>query len=273
MPVAGISGRSKAVIVADAGDQGGGGKVKRACVGTGMRFSIDSVGGWREFGRVFRAGFNELVKKQWVRVVEELKLSGGLPVPELQRRLGGSYMGVKDQCERLVEIGYLEKWRVPRVQVGRPEVMYRLTAKADALFPDAGTAFSLELLEAARQMFGDTAPERMLLHHFAQLRDQWRPRLAKAKSLVEKATLLSALREKEGCFGRCKYDPEKGFRIEEFHHPLNPIFEVYPAAVQLELRMMEELLGTRVVRREVPGGRAGPARVDYEVATLGVNGD
>ena len=33
---------------------------------------------------------------------------------------------------------------------------------------------------------------------------------------------------------------------------------------------MEELLGTRIMRREVPGGRGGPARIDYEVATLGV---
>jgi len=222
---------------------------------------------------VFRAGFSELVKKQWVRIVEELKLSGGLPVPELQRRLGGSYMGVKDQCDALIKLGYLEKWRVPRVKVGRPEVMYRLTPKADAIFPDAGTGFSLELLDAARHLFGSTAPERMLLHHFTQLKESWRPKLAKAKSLVEKATLLSALREKEGCFGRCKYDPAKGFRIEEYHHPLTPIFQVYPSAVQLELRMMEELLGTRVVRREIAGGRAGPSRVDYEVATLGVKGD
>ena len=40
----------------------------------------------------------------------------------------------------------------------------------------------------------------------------------------------------------------------------------------MELRMMEEMLGTRVLRREVPGGRAGPARVDYEVVTLGRGG-
>ena len=48
------------------------------------------------------------------------------------------------------------------------------------------------------------------------------------------------------------------------------MFAVYPGAVTLELRMMEELLGTRIVRKEIPGGRSGPARVDYEVATLGV---
>jgi predicted ArsR family transcriptional regulator len=219
---------------------------------------------------MFLPGFRDLVKEGWVKILDELKLSGGLPVPELCRRLGGSYMGMKDQCDRLVKLGYLERWRLPRQEVGRPEIMYRLAPKADAIFPQAGVSLSLELLEAARSLFGDTAPERLLMQYFGQLRERWRPKLAKTRSLVERATMLSALREKEGCFGRCKYDPAKGFRIEEYHHPLHPVFAVYPGAITLELRMMEELLGTRIVRREIPGGRGGPARTDYEVATLGV---
>ena len=219
---------------------------------------------------MFLPGFRELVKEGWVKVIEELKISGGLPVSELSRRLGTSYMGMKDQCDRLVKMGYLERWRLPRQEVGRPEIMYRLAPKAEAIFPQAGVALSIELLEAARALFGDTAPERLLLQYFSQLREQWRPKLNKAKSLVERATLLSALREKEGCFGRCKYDPAKGFRIEEYHHPLQAVFAAYPNAINLELRMMEELLATRVIRREIPGGRGGPARIDYEVATLGL---
>lgn len=219
---------------------------------------------------MFVPGFRDLVKDTWVKLIGELKVSGGLPVSELSRRLGTSYMGMKDQCEALKGLGYLEKWRLPRKEVGRPEIMYRLTAKADALFPQAGVSLSLELLESARQLFGETAPERLLLQYFSMLQARWAPRLAKAKSLVEKATLFAALREKEGSFGRCQYDAERGFRIEEYHHPLLPVFAAYPSAITLELRMMEELLGTKVVRREIPGGKNGPARVDYEVVTLGV---
>ena len=221
---------------------------------------------------MFLPGFRELVKEGWVKVMEELKISGGLPVSELSRRLGGSYMGMKDQCDRLVKLGYLERWRLPRQEVGRPEIMYRLAPKADTIFPQAGVSLSLELLDAARSLFGSAAPERLLLQYFTQLRERWRPKLTKAKSLVERATILSSLREKEGCFGRCKYDPAKGFRIEEYHHPLQAVFAVYPGSITLELRMMEELLGTRVVRKEVAGGRGGPARIDYEVSTLGVAG-
>lgn len=219
---------------------------------------------------MFLPGFRDLVKDSWVKVIEELKISGGLPVSELSRRLETSYMGMKDQCEALLRAGYLERWRVPRKEVGRPEIMYRLAAKADSLFPQAGAGLTLELLQSARALFGESAPERLLLQYFQQLRDRWVPKLSKAKSLVERATLLANLREKDGCFGRCKYDPQRGFRIEEYHHPLLPVFQAYPSAILLEVRMMEEALGTRVQRVEVPGGRSGPARIDYEVSTLGV---
>jgi Predicted transcriptional regulator len=218
---------------------------------------------------MFRAGFRDLVKPQWVSTIEELKLAGGLPVSELSRRMDASYMAVKQYCEDLKELGYLERSRIPRTEVGRPEIFYRLTSKADALFPEAGTSFTLEFLETLKPIFGDSAPEKLLFQYFQQQQEHWLPKLSKAKSLVEKATLLAGLREKAGCFGRCKYDPEKGFRIEEYHHPLQRIFDKYPRAIAMELRAIEQSLGTKVVRKEIPGGKAGPARVDYEISTLG----
>jgi len=215
-------------------------------------------------------GFRELVKPQWVALIGELKISGGLPVAELAARLEMSYMGMKQHCEALRKLGYVDRWRVPHGEVGRPEIFYRLSPKADALFPQAGAEITLEILESVKLLFGQSAPDRLLHQYFQQQSDGWRPKLSKAKSLVEKATLLAGLREKTGCFNRCKYDAEKGFRIEEYHHPLKAIFAVYPHAVGMETRAMEQLLGSKVTRREIPGGRGGPARIDFEVATLGV---
>jgi predicted ArsR family transcriptional regulator len=219
---------------------------------------------------MFLPGFKDLAKPQWLATLAELKCSGELPVSELSRRLEISYMAAKQHCEALKKLGYLERTRAPRREVGRPEIFYRLTPKADGLFPEAGVAFSLELLDHLQALFGENAPERLLFQHFQRQQQRWSPRLAKARSLIEKATLLTDLREQAGCLARCKYDPEKGLRIEEFHHPLRPIFAKFPHAIGMELRMLEALLGTRVTRREIAGGRHGPARVDYEVATLGV---
>jgi predicted ArsR family transcriptional regulator len=219
---------------------------------------------------MFLPGIRDLVKGPWVKLLEELKISGGLPVPELARRLECSYMGAKDQCEALVKLGYVEKWRLPRQEVGRPEIMYRLAAKAASIFPQAGVGLSLGLLESSRVLFGPNAPERLLLQHFTQQQERWLPKLSKCRSLVERATLLTGLREAEGCLCRCKYDPQLGFRIEEYHHPMMEIFAAYPNAATLELRMLEALLGSRIQRREIPGGSGGPARVEFMITTLGV---
>jgi len=217
---------------------------------------------------MFLPGFRELVRPQWVTIVEELKIHGGMAIPELARLMDMSYMGVKQHCEALLELGYLERTRIPRSEVGRPEISYRLAPKANALFPQAGVTLSLSLLEHIKQLFGNNAPEKLLFQHFAEQQEKWQARMQRAKSLVEKATLLASLREKEGCFARCSYDVKQGFRIEEFHHPLWAVFEAYPAAVLMECRMMEQLVGTKIERREIPGGRGGPARVDFLIHTL-----
>lgn len=217
---------------------------------------------------MFLHGFKELVRPQWVRIVEELKIHGGLSVPGLAAIMEMSYMGVKQHCEALRALGYLERSRVPRSEVGRPEITYRLSPKADALFPQAGVALTLGLLNNMKTLFGSTSPEKLLFQYFTELQSRWQARMNRAKSLVEKATTLAALREKEGCFARCHYDVQIGFRIEEYHHPLWALFAEYPAAIVMELRMMEQLMGSKIDRREVHGGRHGPSRVQYFINTI-----
>lgn len=210
--------------------------------------------------------FKDLVKPQWRAVLEELKLSGGLPVSELARRVGMSYMAVKQHCEELKKTGFLDRSRVPRTVVGRPEIFYSLSAKADALFPQAGVSFTLDLLEELKLLFGEAAPDKLLFQHFQKQREKWQPLLSKAPSPAEKVAKLVALRQKEGCALRAVEDPHSGLRIEEFHNPLQRVFERYPRAVAMEQRMIEQLLGTSLIRRELPGGRSGQPRVVFEVA-------
>lgn len=209
--------------------------------------------------------FQDLIKPQWRAVLEALKLSGGLPVSELARQVDASYMAVKQHCEELKKTGYLDRSRVPRTAVGRPEIFYSLSAKADALFPQAGVEFTLDVFDELKSLFGESTPDKVLFQHFQKQQARWQPLLAKARTLVEKAEKLTALRVKQGCFIRFNSNPESGCSIEEFHNPLQRVFDRYPRAIVMEQRMIEELLGVRVVRRELSGGRAGQPRVVFEV--------
>lgn len=211
------------------------------------------------------------MRASWAAILEAIKVSDGMPVSDLARELKMSYMGVKQHCLKLTELGFLEEWRVPRAkkEVGRPEKLYRLTHKCDGLFPEAGVGLTLAVLEGVKQIYGDSAPEKLLFHHFQQLQDQWQPKVRAGKSMVEKATRLADVRDKSGWFSKCHYDPSTGFRIEEFHSPMAKIYAEYPNAVRMEVQLMERLLGTKVVRNEVATGK-GRKRVVYEIATLGV---
>ncbi len=209
--------------------------------------------------------FQDLIKPQWRAVLEELKLSGGLPVSDLARHVDASYMAVKQHCEELKKIGYLDRSRIPRTAVGRPEIFYSLSGKADALFPQAGVHFTLDLLEELKLMLGESTPDKLLFQHFQKQQEKWQPLVSKPETLADKAAKLASLREKEGCCLRCVREPGI-FRIEEFHNPLQRIFERYPRAVAMELRTIEQLLGMRVSRRELAGGRAGQPRVVFEVS-------
>lgn len=209
--------------------------------------------------------FQDLIKPQWRAVLEALKHSGGLPVTDLARLVDASYMAVKQHCEDLKGLGYLDRSRVPRTVVGRPEIFYSLSAKADALFPQAGVSFTLDLLDALKAQLGESTPDKLFFQHFQKQQEKWQALLTNAQSLLDKATILAALREKDGCHVRCTVDPANGVSIEEFHNPLQRVFERYPRAVAMEHRMIEHLLGTRVNRRELSGGRNGQPRVVFDV--------
>ncbi|RYD31283.1 MAG: hypothetical protein EOP85_22915 [Verrucomicrobiaceae bacterium] len=209
--------------------------------------------------------FQDLIRPQWRAVLEQLKLSGGLPVSELARQVDASYMAVKQHCEELKKIGYLDRSRVPRTAVGRPEIFYSLAAKADWLFPQAGTSFTLELLEEMKFLLGESTPDKLLFQHFQNQTERWQAIVGKGLTISEKISKLANLRQKEGGFIQVRSDQPGLISMEEYHNPLQRLFERYPRAVTMEQRMIEQLLGVRVVRRELDGGRAGQPRVVFDV--------
>ncbi len=209
-------------------------------------------------------GIRDLIKPQWRAVLEELKLSGGMPVSDLSRVLDSSYVTVKSHCEQLTKAGYLIRTRLPRTEVGRPEIFYSLARKADELFPQAGVAFTLEFFEELRLMHGDNAPEKLLFQYYQKHLQRLAKVLEKFSTPAEKAFRLVAIRNKEGCVSQCMIEPGEPVRIVEIHNPLERIHQRYPRSVAMEHRMLEQLIGVRLARQELPGGRESTPRVVFE---------
>ncbi len=217
---------------------------------------------------MFSQALRDIARPTYAEILETLKRSDGMAVSELAKELKMSYMGVKQHCVNLEKKGYLKTWRVPRTQVGRPEKLYRLTEACDDLFPQAGASLTLNLLQGVKQLYGESAPEKMLFHHFEDQRQRWSEKMRGISSVAEKATKLAELRDAEGCFSKCTYEANEGLRIEEYHHPMSMIYEVYPSAVRMEVQMMEQLLGTRMARKNIDGGK-GRELIVYDISSLG----
>lgn len=216
---------------------------------------------------MFSSAFHDLLKPQWLATLTELKEAGGLAVSELSRRLGSSYMTVKQHCEDLTKLGYLKRTRVPRTEIGRPEIFYRLSEKADALFPAIPPEFTLGMLEQIQRMFGENAPDRLLFQYFQELGESWKARLAKGSTPLYRAQLFAKIRSQEGHFTRCIHDADTGVIIlREFHHPLRKVFGNYPRAIAMEQSAMETALGCKVKREISDGSVDVPGYVDFILA-------
>lgn len=183
-----------------------------------------------------------------LRVLNELKRTQGLCVADLAERLGMSYMGVKGVCLDLEKRGLVDTWRQPQ-KIGRPHLLYRLTQRAQDLFPAESNTLTLDTLEAARKLYGPTAPDKLLLLVFQKKTEQYLTKL-KGDKPAERAKWLARLRDHDGYMSECEIDEKGGVRIVEHHSPILDILREFPLVAKLETDMFQRLIGTPVQREE-----------------------
>jgi predicted ArsR family transcriptional regulator len=189
---------------------------------------------------------SEVGRSQRMRIIETLKKTQGLSVSELGARLKLSYMGVKQHCDELERQGHVDTWRRPK-PVGRPEMIYRLTPKAQVFFPSTTNATTIEILQAANRLYGHAAGEKLLYSVFALKAENYMRKL-RGKTVLELAEMLVKIREQEGYMSElASGDP---MAIVEYHSPIFDLLDAFPLVRRLEREMMERILGVRVEREE-----------------------
>ena len=190
--------------------------------------------------------FSELGRSQRLRIIHMLKKTQGLAIGELASRLDLSYMGVKQHCEELERQGFLDTRRRPK-PIGRPEIVYRLTPKASSFFPAAANPATIKILQAARQLYGPNAPDKLLVALFREKTKGYAEQL-KEGDLKTLATRLAKIRDEEGCLSEFVDGPQR--LILEYHSSIMDLIEAFPLVRRLEKEMFEKLLQIHVERHE-----------------------
>jgi predicted ArsR family transcriptional regulator len=189
---------------------------------------------------------SEVGRSQRMRIIGTLKKTQGLSVNELGERLKLSYMGVKQHCNELARHGYVDTWRRPK-PVGRPEMVYRLTPKAQIFFPSATNGMTIEILHAATRLYGHAAGEKLLYSVFAVKTEDYIRKL-RGKTVLELAEMMVKIRDQEGYMS--ELSSGNPIAIVEYHSPIFDLLEAFPLVRRLEREMMERILGVRVEREE-----------------------
>jgi len=186
-----------------------------------------------------------------LRILNVLKRTQGLCVQELADQLGMSYMGVKDLCVDLQARGILDARREPRPDgtTGRPRMLYRLTERAQDLFPIASNPLTLELLAAAKKLFGPAAPEKLLMLVWQQKAVAFSEKV-QGPDPTARAESLARVRDAEGHMAVMARGDDGRLRIIEHHCPFLDLLHAYPTVAKLEAELFRRLLGVPVERRE-----------------------
>ncbi len=196
-------------------------------------------------------------KSRRQEVLQHLKRAGvPLAVVDLAARLGLSYMGTKEICLDLEKSGYLSAWRSP-VPRGRPRLVYRLTRKAEELFANEPLSLTLEILRAAAELFGATAPGKLLLRYFQK---QTQTAAGKVRGETPAERLRWVARWRDGLGHYALFAPGPPPMLVERNQPLAEIFRAYPEALAMETRMLESLVGRPLQRLGEANGESGDCR-------------
>ncbi|MBM3857927.1 MAG: hypothetical protein FJ390_08240, partial [Verrucomicrobia bacterium] len=188
-----------------------------------------------------RSIFQEIGRTQRLSILELLKKSvNGMDVRELADSLKMSYMGVKAHCLDMHRQGYVNTWRQPGNR-GRPRMFYQLTMKAYELFSEEKNDLALSLLKGARQLFGPTAPQKLLMLHFRSLTDKYKE-VVKGATPEERARSFVEVRDREGHLTKMEVG-DTTWELIESHDPLQSLRAPYPEIDALECQMMSQVVG------------------------------
>jgi predicted ArsR family transcriptional regulator len=190
----------------------------------------------------------EIGRTQRLEIINSLKRTKGMSVNELVQKMGMSYMGIKQHCLTLQRDGYLDTWRRPQ-RMGRPEMVYRLTRRSHDLFASDSNYFTLEMLKAAREIYGANAPEKLLYKIYESRTAELKAKM-KGETVADRAKWLAKQRDSEGYMSEFRAAEKDGPQILECHTPLMNLLEKYPIIGRLEQDMFEAVLGTSVRREE-----------------------
>jgi predicted ArsR family transcriptional regulator len=180
---------------------------------------------------------------------------------ELASQLGVSKQCVRKHLDVLERDGYVEHNR-ERGERGRPAHVYRLTAKADQLFPKRYDLFAKAVLQQIGAVWGTRGLNTVFCGCANEMIGRLRPQLENL-GFDARVRRLAELLVEEGYEAEVERLADGSYLLTEWNCPLTEVARDYRQVCERELEVYRELLGTEVFRESRIMG--GASRCAYRV--------
>jgi predicted ArsR family transcriptional regulator len=183
------------------------------------------------------------------RILMLLKTRGAQTAADLGTALGLTGEAARQQLLKLADEGLVVAVAEPR-GVGRPALVWSLTAAGHGRFPDAHAELTVQLIRSIRSELGEGAMDRLISARAAEAQANYAAVLKGAASLEERVAGLAELRSREGYMAEWRAEGD-GYLLIENHCPICAAASACQGFCRMELDLFQKALGGDVsVERE-----------------------
>jgi predicted ArsR family transcriptional regulator len=197
------------------------------------------------------------------RLLEYIKLNGPQAVNDLAKTFGMTNEGMRLQVLKLEEMGLIESESHSK-GVGRPTILYQISAKGNHRFTDNHAKLTVQLLESVQELFGKESLELMMETKRKYDFERYEKALAQASDIETKLNLFTELRDKEGYMTKLEQDNE-GWTFIENHCPICNAANHYDGFCRSEIENIRRLLGEKVEVERKDHSISGDRRCSYRI--------
>ena len=174
-------------------------------------------------------------------ILDYLRRHGQATVKELGPHLGLTATGIRQHLAVLERDGLVEA-KEERGHVGRPAMVYRLTASGDAVFPKKYAELALALIEESRVLIGAASQQRLMKNVAASFAAPYMPRLEGRPPVERCEETARILLERTHATGT-SWSSDEELLIEKHTCPFWSVAQRNSAVCALDVEFVRRLSG------------------------------
>lgn len=198
------------------------------------------------------------------RILSLIKRRGPQRTSDVSNALSITPEAARQQLARLSGLGFVEAIS-KRQGTGRPAREWALTETGHGRFPDRHEELTLQLIDAVRTEFGESAIERMIAQREGAMRRAYTSDLETAHSIATRVARLAKIRSREGYMAEAIPDGADWLLIEN-HCPICAAANACQNFCRSELAVFRDVLGAGVRVERTEHLLAGARRCAYRIS-------